>query len=116
MLLNSRYRLHYSVIFLLLLVFIPSAVFALEFSAGNPTEITPGSTATIAVEGGIPPYTWSVKANGMNLPGSRTADALNSIVADTGACGGAEIVVADQSGAKISKTIDTLQILYQHRC
>ncbi|MBA7670425.1 hypothetical protein ES703_78571 [subsurface metagenome] len=64
----------------------------------NPTEIDPGESKPVYVEGGVPPYTWSVSGEGFSLAKDVTEDLVNTLHASPSACGTALINVIDICG------------------
>ncbi len=53
---------------------------------------------TVAITGGIGPYSWSVSGTGFTLDAEMTDDELNTLNADDTACGSATITVTDFCG------------------
>lgn len=53
---------------------------------------------TVAVNDGCGPFTWSVSGTGFSLDSTETEDRTNLLIADSGACGPAEITVTDDCG------------------
>lgn len=72
-------------------VYTPLPVPELQFDPSNPGEIDRGSSISINVIGGCPPYTWSVNGNGFSLTD-------NTLFADDTSCGSATIIVTDACG------------------
>lgn len=66
--------------------------------ASNPKEINPGETKEVFVEGGVPPFTWSISGVGFSLADSVTQVRINSVHNSSGGCGTARIEVIDACG------------------
>jgi hypothetical protein len=61
-----------------------------------PATFDPDSFATVAVEGNLPPFSWSVSGSGFEL--ELAEGAVNTLEAYEDACGTAEITVSDSAG------------------
>jgi len=57
-----------------------------------------GETATIAITGGCPRYSWSVAGTGFSLTNATTTGLTNTLNADATACGSATITITDDCG------------------
>ena len=73
----------------------------LQFDPDNPDQIEPGTSATLTVTGGMPPYAWSVTGDGFSFENEETWLSWNNLVAYDSACGSAQVEVVDSSGARI---------------
>lgn len=74
----------------------------------NPTEIGKSENKDIYVDGGCPPYGWSVKGTGFNfLIVDGTSEGVNELRANGTACGDADITVTDNCYATVTGTVAT---------
>jgi hypothetical protein len=65
-----------------------------------PATLNENSSESVAVEGKLPPFSWSVSGTGFRLADSEGS--VNELLADDGACGAAEITVTDNEGNTIT--------------
>jgi len=68
----------------------------------NPDEVNPSDSETVYVEGGVPPYSWTVTGLGFSLASEITDVPSNTLLAGPGAAGTAFIEVTDICGFKCS--------------
>jgi hypothetical protein len=67
--------------------------------------INKSSSVSVYVEGGYPPYTWSVSGTGFTLGNEVTIGVANSLIADADSCGSASITVTDACGFSASGAV-----------
>lgn len=71
----------------------------------NPTDIDPSVSKPVYVEGGVPPYTWSISGEGFSFTNPVTQEPVNSLYAAPGACGTCRISVLDICGNECSGAV-----------
>lgn len=67
----------------------------ISYSSGNPATIGQSTEATITVDDGCGPFSWSVSGTGYSFAQPKTASRSNTLIADGSACGTATITVTD---------------------
>jgi hypothetical protein len=71
-----------------------------DWASSAETVGSPGSAA-VYVLNGQPPFKWSVSGTGFTMASSRTTGRSNTLVADSSACGTAQITVKDACGTTV---------------
>jgi len=87
---------------LLSVILYAASSYALEWSEGNPEEMTAEESTTISIDGDCPPYTWKVSGEGFSIGASITEEEFNTLNSDADVCGSAAITVKDNCGEEIS--------------
>ena len=70
----------------------------ISYSSGNPATIGQSTEATITVDDGCGPFSWSVAGTGYSFAQATTTERSNTLITDGSACGTATITVTDGCG------------------
>ena len=77
----------------------------LKYDPDNPETIDREDEESIAVNGGCPPFEWSVAGTGFSFENATTEVSTNILKADDAACGAANITITDAVGATVGGVV-----------